>query len=69
MSKTNGKKTKRVARARKLSHRAKLTAAQVRQLRNLHAKGWSFSQLAEKFDVAVPTAWRAVRGVTYQSVT
>lgn len=46
---------------------AKLSPERVRTLRRLHAEGVTLAALAGRFHVAVSTAWRAVRGVTWRS--
>ena len=47
---------------------AKLTAADVRQMRRLSAHGASSSDIAKAFDVSQPAAWRIINGQRWTHV-
>jgi hypothetical protein len=59
----------RGARPGERHHRAKLTAAQVAELRRLAATGRQFAALAPQFGVARLTAYDAIYGITWKTVS
>jgi hypothetical protein len=61
--------TKRGARPGELHHLAKLTAAKVAAMRHSAAAGESIAAIARRLGVSVPTAYGAIYGTTWNTVT